>query len=151
MENPLLAPQPFYKSRGAYIVLGVVAIVITAALIFFRDGNVNNYAWACTHKIIFRNAARAATANARVANRLGTTQPLSEMAILEGEVTRDKDSSFTATVTITGKNEKAKMDVKVHEDAKLWYYDYINIRFKNPDEIIPVSVPQPVPVNQVPQ
>lgn len=147
MDNQLLPERKFWQSKRFYIGIGIFALFSIAFFTFIGSNNFNDYAWGYAHKPIFEKALEAAKNNAEVTAKLGNLEPIGNMTIAEGQITMTK-KGFTATITVKGSKGKGKMDIRAHQDKDIWAYNYIYIRIKEPNQTIPVELPEPVMINE---
>ncbi|MEW7291483.1 cytochrome c oxidase assembly factor Coa1 family protein [Aquimarina sp. 2304DJ70-9] len=84
---------------------------------------------------IYDNALEKARKNERVIEVMGELDPISSLAIIEGDVgyTNNKNS-IVVTIKITGSKASGSIDIIADRNGIEWQYRKINIRIKNPKE-----------------
>jgi len=111
--------------------LSLVGFIIACMLLAYgiSQGSFKDMAQAYAHPSLFQKAITEANKNNEVLQTLGTLEPLDNMAILEGNTRYSNDNkAMEATVRVTGKNAKGKMDISAKKIDSEWKYEGIKIR-----------------------
>lgn len=104
----------------------IACLLLTHAI---SQGSFKDMAQAYTDPILFEKAIAEANKNNEVIETFGTLKPLDNMAVLEGNTRySDDNKAIEATVRVTGKKAKGKMDISAKKMGSEWEYKIIKIR-----------------------
>lgn len=125
------------RNRKWLIPLAVI-MVIAGAGISLLSGT-SDMAKAYADEALFKEAVAKASDNTEVSQSLGSPEPLSKMAIAEGNTVYNAEGTLiNATITIKGEKGKGKLDFSARKKSGGWKFDKIQVRMKDPDKTIPV-------------
>lgn len=97
--------------------------------IWHKSSSFKDMAQAYADPSLFQKAITEANKNNEVLQTLGTIEPLDDMAILEGNTRySNNNKAMEATVRVTGKKAKGKMDISAQKIGSEWNYEIIKIR-----------------------
>jgi hypothetical protein len=136
MENDLIHQKNWFQRNWKWA-LPISIVAILAAILFFSltAGHLGDFGKAYSEPQLFQGALEKAQENEEVKIALGEIEPVSKMAILEGDVNySDQNRNVKFTVRVEGKNGKALMDGIAERTNNSWEYKAITIRIKNPPE-----------------
>ncbi|MEZ0006709.1 putative negative regulator of RcsB-dependent stress response [Flavobacterium sp. 28YEA47A] len=111
--------------------LSLSAFIIACLILAYAisQGSFKDMAQAYADPVLFQKAITEANKNDEVIQILGTLEPLDNMAILEGNTRYSNDNkAIEATVRVTGKKAKGKMDISAQKIGSEWKYEGIKIR-----------------------
>lgn len=134
MSNDLIKPKSWLK-RNWKLWLPITILSVLAATLFFSQtsGHLGNFVQAYSDPKLYEDAVAKAQQNEEVTATLGEIEPLSKMAILEGDVEyTNQNKNVRFAVRIVGKLGKARMDVEAMRVNDSWEYKTITVRIKNP-------------------
>lgn len=134
MENDLIKQRSWFQRNWKLVVpISIVAILGTTLFFSLTAGHLGDFGKAYSDPLLFQGALEKAKENEEVKTVLGVIEPISKMAILEGDVNyTNQGNSVQFTVRIEGKNGKAFMDGIAERITDSWKYKKITIRIKNP-------------------
>lgn len=125
--------------RNRKWLIPLAIIVISAGAGVSLLSGTSDMARAYADEALFRDAVLLASDNAEVSQLLGSPEPLSKMAIAEGNTVYNTDGTLIkATITIKGKKQKGKLDFSARKESAVWKFDKIQVRIKDPDRTITV-------------
>ncbi|TPD72215.1 cytochrome c oxidase assembly factor Coa1 family protein [Flavobacterium microcysteis] len=105
----------------------IIACLILAYGI--SQGSFKEMTQAYADPVLFQKAITEANKNNEVIETLGILEPLDNMAILEGNTRYSNDNkAIEASVRVTGKKAKGKMDISAQKIGSEWKYEGIKIR-----------------------
>lgn len=137
----LIENKSWLKRNWKWFTLLMVLFLIALG-IFFTSGlgnNMANITKAYADPSLYENALKKAQKNEQVKEVLGSLNPIDNMAILEGFVEySSNNNSVNTTIRVKGSKGKAKMDISAYRNGEYWEYKKINIRIKEPKEIIEI-------------
>ncbi len=135
MENDLIKQNSWFQRNWKLVLpISIVAILGTTLFFSLTAGHLGDFGKAYSEPQLFQGALNKAKENEEV-KVLGEIEPVSKMAILEGDVNyTNQGNSVQFTVRIEGKNGKAFMDVIAERVTDSWKYKKITIRIKYPPE-----------------
>jgi len=136
MDNDLIHQKTWFQRNWKWV-LPIAIFAILAATLFFSlmAGHLGDFGKAYSEPQLFQGALEKAQENEEVKIAVGEIEPVSKMAILEGEVNyTNQNRNVQFTVRVEGKNGKAFMDGFAERSNDSWEYKKITIRIKNPPE-----------------
>lgn len=102
-------------------------------------GNFKNFQKAYVDTSLYEKAIEKAKTNKRVIDRIGEIEPIDRLAILEGnEIYSNNNKSVEVSIRLKGNKGKGKIDIAPARNGTSWDYKKINIRIKEPKEVIEV-------------
>lgn len=117
------------------LILGMTLSLGLSLLISLTGKHLGDFGKAYTEPQLYEGAVKIAQTNKQVTSLLGELQPVTKMAILEGDIDyTDKNSEVNFSVRIRGTNGKAKMSAKARRMAHGWEYEKISLRIISPSE-----------------
>lgn len=136
MENDLIHQKNWFHRNWKWA-LPIAIVAILSIILFFSltGGHLGDFGKAYSNPQLFQGALEKAQENEEVKIALGVIEPVSKMAILEGDVNySDQNRNVQFTVRVEGNNGKAFMDGIAERTNDSWEYKMIIIRIKNPPE-----------------
>ncbi len=137
MKNELVEKKSWWQKNWKWFLPSITAIVVAVVLLFatLTGGNLGNFAQAYSDVELYETALQKASENSKVTEELGELEPLSKLAIIEGEVQYSNNNQLLeTTVRVIGTKGKAAMDIVAERLKNSWDYKKITIRIKNPPE-----------------
>src|SRR5690606_27097276 len=136
MENELIHQKNWFQRNWKWALPISILAILCATLFFSLTGeHLGDFGKAYSDPQLFQGAMEKAQENEEVKRVLGEIEPVSKMAILEGDVNyTNQNRNVQFTVRVEGKNGKALMDGIAERINDSWDYKKITIRVKNPPE-----------------
>lgn len=109
-------------------------------MVIFLITGMADLALAYADPSLCQNAIAEANKNELVILRLGKLEPISELAMVEGNAAySDNNQTIAVTVRVSGEKGKGKMDISADKANGKWHYKSIKIRIKETGEEIQVK------------
>lgn len=111
--------------------LSLAGFIIACLILAYgiSQGSFKDMTQAYADPALFQKAITEANKNNEVIETLGILEPLDNMAIIEGNTKYSNDNkAIEATVRVTGKKAKGKMDISAQKIDSEWKYEGIKIR-----------------------
>lgn len=136
MDNELIKQNTWFQHNWKWVLpISIVAVLAITLFFSLTAWHLGDFGKAYSEPQLFQGALEKAKENEEVKTVLGDIEPVSKMAILEGDVNyTNQNNSVQFTVRIEGKNGKAAMHGIAERVADSWNYKKITIRIKNPPE-----------------
>lgn len=136
MENELIHQKNWFQRNWQWALPIAIVAILSATLFFSLTArHLGDFGKAYSEPQLFQGALEKAQENAEVKTVLGELEPVSKIAILEGDVNySNQNRNVQFTVRVEGKNGKALMDGIAERTNDSWEYKKITIRIKNPPE-----------------
>jgi hypothetical protein len=144
MNNELIVKQTWWKKNWKWflptsIIMSLFIFYLSLSLII--DGNVTDIAQAYTDNNLYEKAIEKSKTNKRVLEVIGEIEPIDKLAILEGNtIYSNNNNSVELSVRVKGNKGKGKMDISAEKNGNDWEYKKINIRIKEPKEVIQILI-----------
>ncbi len=139
MNNELLNQGTWWNRNWKWILALGSGILIMVTVLLSVSG-LADYAQSYSDPSLCQNAINEANTNAQVMQRLGTLEPIDNLAIMEGNTVYSKDNTtVNTTVRVQGSKGKGKMDIVANKIQNTWTYKQIQIRIKTTGEVIVVK------------
>ena len=137
MENETIQENWFKRNRFWIFILS--GIIFFGIVVISVSWNFSDFAKSAIDTELCDDAIVTANGNSKVIERLGVIEPVSQMAIFEGNSAySNNDNHVEITVRVKGEKGHAKMDVVADKLDGNWNYKSIRIRTKNPADTIDV-------------
>src|SRR5690606_9200883 len=136
MENELIHQKNWFQRNWKWVLPISIVAILSATFFFSLIGeHLGDFGQAYNDSDLFEGALLKVQENEEVTFALGEIEPVSKMAILEGDVNyTNQNRNVQFTVRVEGKNGKALMDGIAERINDSWDYKKITIRVKNPPE-----------------
>lgn len=137
MKNELIEKENWWQKNWKWFApsLTVIILAVGILLLTLTGGNLGNFAQAYSDTELYENALQKANSNLKVKEELGELEPISKLAIIEGDVQYSKNNQFVEmTVRVSGSKGRAAMDIAAERIQNSWNYKKIIVRIKNPPE-----------------
>ncbi len=139
MNNELLNQGTWWNRNWKWVLALGSGILIMVTVLLSVSG-LADYAQSYSDPSLHQNAINEANTNAQVIQRLGTLEPIDNLAIMEGNTVYSKDNTtVNSTVRVQGSKGKGKMDIVANKNQNTWTYKQIQIRIKTTGEVIVVK------------
>lgn len=136
MTNDLIHQKNWFQRNWKWA-LPVSVVAILAVTLFFSltAGHLDDFGKAYAEPQLYDGAVEIAQQNSTVNELLGKIEPVTKMAILEGDIDyTNQNKNVHFSVRIESKEGKARMSVDAERNSDFWEYRKIIIRIKNPSE-----------------
>lgn len=142
MDNELIVSKNWWNTNWKWFLPTSILLILLVSGFVLSSGigsNMIDITQAYADDSLYQNAIKKVQTNKRVLETLGEIEAIDKLAILEGNaIYSNNNNSVTSSVRIKGNKGKGKIDISADKNGTTWKYKTINIRIKNPKEVIKI-------------
>ena len=142
MNNDLIENKTWWERNWKWFLpTFIVLFLLLSGLLLSSsvDGNITDITQAYSDNSLYEKAIEKAKMNKRVLEVIGEIEPIDKLAILEGNaIYSNNHNSVEMSIRVKGNKGNGKMDISAKKIENEWKYTKINIRIKEPKEVIEI-------------
>jgi len=142
INNDFIVEKSWWNRNWKWFVptsLFLFVVLIGFILSSNIDGNLTDIAQAYSDNSLYEKTIEKAKTNKRVLEVLGEIEPIDQFAIMEGNaIYSNNNNTVELCIRVKGNKGTGKMDILAEKNGTIWNYKKINIRIKEPKEVIEI-------------